>query len=164
MRSKMNRLTAEKEVLQEEVFALNKTMDEKIRQEEEREAELAKSYLPTGFPIKGRASYDEQENILDGNPAVIFHATSGTSVTAAANGTVSCIEEREAMGYLVMIDHDNGYFSVYRNGTKPKVQEGDVVTDTTELFRIEEGYEDLGYQIIENKSYINPLDFMEIHG
>ncbi len=157
-------LTAEKEVLQEEVFALNKTMDEKIRQEEEREAELAKSYLPTGFPIKGRASYDEQENILDGNPAVIFHTVSGTSVTAAANGTVSCIEEREAMGYLVMIDHDNGYFSVYRNGAKPKVREGDVVTDTTELFSIEEGYEDLGYQIIENESYINPLDFMEIHG
>ena len=68
------------------------------------------------------------------------------------------------MGYLVMIDHDNGYFSVYRNGAKPKVREGDVVTDTTELFSIEEGYEDLGYQIIENESYINPLDFMEIHG
>jgi hypothetical protein len=53
---------------------------------------------------------------------------------------------------------------MYRNGSKPKVSEGDEVTRATELFNIEEGFEDLGYQITEYDKYIDPLDIMEIYG
>ena len=67
-------------------------------------------------------------------------------------------------GYIIMVDHGNGYYSVYRNGSKPKVDEGDEVTRATELFVIEIGHGQLGYQIIENNQYINPLEFMETYG
>ena len=63
-----------------------------------------------------------------------------------------------------MVDHGNGYFSVYRNGSKPKVEVGETVTVETELFDIQNGNETLGYQIINNNAYIDPLSLMEIYG
>ena len=83
---------------------------------------------------------------------------------ATANGKVSSIAGDATSGYIIMIDHGNGYFSVYRNGSEPKVKEGDEVTSDTELYQIGRGHEELGYQIIENDSYIDPLGLMEIYG
>ncbi|MBO5146956.1 MAG: peptidoglycan DD-metalloendopeptidase family protein [Lachnospiraceae bacterium] len=161
---KNTELTDENNVLQEKVTILSDTVNDKVQQEEEREAEIAKSYIPTGFPLKGTASYSEEETELDGNPIAIFHASRGTSVIATANGTVSSIAGSAEAGYIVMIDHGNGYYSVYRNGAEPEVKEGDEVTSSTELFDIQTGYEQLGYQIIENEAYIDPLELMEIYG
>ena len=44
------------------------------------------------------------------------------------------------------------------------MKEGDEVTTSTELFTIDDGHEQLGYQIIENDAYIDPLSLMEIYG
>lgn len=157
-------LTTENEVLLEKVAILSDTVNDKVQKEEEREAEIVKSYIPTGFPLKGTASYNEENTTLEGNPIALFQASQGTSVIATANGKVSSIAGSTESGYIVMIDHGNGYFSVYRNGSAPKVKEGDEVTSDTELFLIEKGHEELGYQIIENDSYIDPLEMMEIYG
>lgn len=157
-------LTTENEVLLEKVAILSDTVNDKVQKEEEREAEIVKSYIPTGFPLKGTASYNEEDTTLEGNPIALFQASQGTSVIATANGKVSSIAGSTESGYIVMIDHGNGYFSVYRNGSAPKVKEGDEVTSDTELFLIEKGHEELGYQIIENDSYIDPLELMEIYG
>ncbi len=153
-------LQSEKVVLQEKISILSDTVNEKVQQEEE----AAQTYIPTGFPLKGTASYNEQETELDENPIAIFHASKGTSVIAAGNGKVASVEADEQYGYVITIDHGNGYMSMYRNGSKPKVSEGDEVTRATELFNIEEGFEDLGYQITEYDKYIDPLDIMEIYG
>jgi murein DD-endopeptidase MepM/ murein hydrolase activator NlpD len=156
-------LETENDELQEKVAILSSTVTEKVQQQEEQEAQLAQSYIPSGFPLKGTATYNEDETELDGNPIALFHASEGTSVIAAANGTVEKVE-KVADGYIVTIDHENGYKSIYRNGTKPKVAEGDTVTSDTEIYRITTGSEELGYQIMENDEYIDPLDLMEIYG
>lgn len=157
-------LTTQNTELNEKVSILSDTVNSKVKEEEEREAELAKAFTPTGFPLKGTASYKEDETSLDGQPIAIFEAPQGTGVIATAQGTVSSIAGNDESGYIVMIDHGNGYYSVYRNGSKPKVEEGDEVTTSTELFIIETGHEELGYQIIENDAYIDPLSLMEIYG
>lgn len=159
-----NRLASENERLQEKVDILSDTVNDKMVQEERREAEQAKSCMPSGFPLKGTASYNANETELDGQPIAYFHVGQGTGVIATANGTVSSVAGNSGSGYIVMVDHGNGYFSVYRNGSKPKVDEGDEVTKATELFVIEAGHEQLGYQIIEENKYINPLEFMETYG
>lgn len=133
-------LKLQNEELNEKVSILSDTVNSKVKEEEEREAEIAQAYVPTGFPLKG------------------------TAVIATAQGTVSSIAGNAESGYIIMIDHGNGYYSVYRNGAKPKVKEGDEVTTSTELFMIDAGHEQLGYQIIENDSYIDPLSLMEIYG
>jgi murein DD-endopeptidase MepM/ murein hydrolase activator NlpD len=153
-------LQNENEVLQEKVSILSETLNEKVQQEEE----TAQTYVPKGFPLKGTASYNEDETQLDGNPIAVFHAAKGTSVIAAGNGTVTSIEKTDEGIYVISIDHGNGYVSVYRNGSKPKVSEGDEVTKSTELYDIEEGNEELGYQIIQDGEYIDPLELMEIYG
>lgn len=171
LRTEVETLTTEKETLstqnkelQEKVLILSDTINDKVQQEEAREAEIAKEHIPTGFPLKGTASYNEETTTLDEQPAAIFTAGAGTSVLSTASGTVSAIAGDDDLGYIVMIDHGNGYYSVYRNGSKPLVTEGAEVTTATELFVIEAGKEELGYQIIENDSYIDPLSLMEIYG
>lgn len=157
-------LVSENEELQEKVAILSDTVNDKIQQEEERAAEQAQSCIPSGFPLKSTATYNEDETELDGQPIAYFEVAQGTGVIATANGTVSSIAGNSSSGYIIMVDHGNGYFSIYRNGSKPKVSEGDEVTKATELFVIEAGQERLGYQIIEENEYINPLELMEIYG
>lgn len=157
-------LISQKAEQQEKITILSDTLNDKVDQEKKREEEIAKTYIPSGFPVKGTASYSENETVFEGNPIAYFQAGQGTSVTATANGTVTSVAGSDLSGYIVMIDHENGYFTVYRNGAKPKVKEGDEVTNTTELFKIETGNEEIGYQIIENEKYIDPLSLMEIHG
>lgn len=157
-------LIKENRELQEKVTILSDTVNNKVYQEEKREAEMIQSYIPIGFPIKGAASYNEEEKQLEGKPAVIFQASSGTSVIATANGTVSSIAGNAEVGYIVMIDHGNGYYTVYRNNAEPRVKEGDSVTSETTLFHIETGNETLGYQIIHEEKFIDPLSLMDING
>lgn len=157
-------LSAENGELQSKVSILSDTINDKVQQEEQREAEIARSYVPTGFPLKGTASYNEENTVIDGEPAALFQAGNGTSVIATANGTVSSIAGDTKVGYIIMVDHGNGYYSVYRNGSKPLVSEGDEVTTSTELYNIDAGHGELGYQIIENDSYIDPMSLIEIYG
>lgn len=153
-------LANENEELKEKVLILSDTLNSKIKAEEE----LAKTFVPTGFPLKGTATYNEETKMLEGQPYAEFVAAQGTVVIATAEGIVSSIAGDDASGYIVMVDHGNGYFSVYRNGSKPKVEVGETVTVETELFDIQNGNETLGYQIINNNAYIDPLSLMEIYG
>ena len=158
------KLTAQNQELQEKISILSDTITEKVQQEEARAAEAAKEFIPTGFPMKGSATYDESCQELDGQPIAMFSAMEGTSVIATATGKVSAIAGDDENGYIVMVDHENGYYSVYRNGSKPKVEEGQQITTETVIFIIQSGKEELGYQIIENDVYIDPLNLMEIYG
>ena len=83
---------------------------------------------------------------------------------ATANGTVSSIAGSADAGYIVMIDHNNRYDMIYRNNAEPRVKEGDSVTNETTLFHIETGNETLGYQIIQDEKFIDPLRLMDISG
>ena len=157
-------LSADNGELQSKVSILSDTINDKVQQEEEREAEIARSYVPTGFPLKGTASYNEENTDIDGEPAALFQAGIGTSVIATANGKISSIAGDVNVGYIIMIDHGNGYYSIYRNGSKPLVSEGDEVTASTELYNIDAGHEELGYQIIENNVYVDPMSLIEIYG
>lgn len=157
-------LEAKNEELQEKVLVLSDTVNDKMHQEEKQKALAAQEYVPTGFPLKGTASYNKEKTELEENPIATFSASKGTSVIPTAKGTVYSIAGSEENGYIVMIDHGNGYFTVYRNGAEPKVRQGDEVTVATMIFDIEEKHEELGYQIIHNNAYIDPLGLMEAYG
>lgn len=157
-------LTVQNKELQDKVSILSDTINGQVEQQEAREAEEQKLHTPTGFPLKGTAAYNEENISLDDQPIAIFTAGAGTSVIATATGTVSAIAGDAEVGYIIMVDHGNGYFSVYRNASEPKVTEGQEVTTATELYNIEAGKEELGYQIIEKDTYIDPLTLMEIYG
>lgn len=152
------------EELQQKVLILSDTVNEKVQQEEERLALEAQEYVPTGYPLKGTATFDTDEIDGNGNIIVKFLGSEGTNVVAASKGVVSSVSGNEADGFVVTVDHQNGYQSIYLNGSLPKVSEGDMVTTETVIYVMTPENESLGYQITLDGQYLDAMDVMEIYG
>jgi len=104
------------------------------------------------------------ENIVEKEiPTVVFGVKKETQIVAAGAGEVKSVEEL-AEGTCVMIDHGNGYVSVYLFKGTAKVKPGDEVLRGTLLFEVTGNNAKFSFQILENGDYVNPMDLMEIHG
>ena len=62
------------------------------------------------------------------------------------------------------MDHGNGYVTIYRNQGDAMVKQGDSVVQGTTLFMIGEDNTKLGYQMLKDGTYINPMDMLAISG
>lgn len=172
-------LEAQNAELTEKVAILSETINQKAQGEEAAATELAQLRIPRGFPLTGSASIqeeaqeengeegevqDEQQNDKETEPILVFKGTSGNMVVAAATGTVESVEPDAKYGNKIIIDHGNGYRSIYRNKGEARVKNGDEVVRGFTLFIIGEDNLELGYQIMEGENYINPEDIVEING
>lgn len=158
----------EKDALQEKIDEqdakiemLSITIQDQTQQIAELQAQIAEQSVPTDYPMTGSASMTV---ITDGDPMVEFTATEGSTVVAAGKGVVTAVEEDEVYGNRVVIDHGNGYVSIYRNKGESQVKAGDEVASGTTLFMVTEDNRQLGYQIKENDVYIDPTTIIAIKG
>lgn len=158
----------EKDALQEKIDEqdakiemLSITIQDQTQQIAELQAQIAEKSVPTDYPLTGSASMTV---ITDGDPMVEFTATEGSTVVAAGKGVVTAVEEDEVYGNRVVIDHGNGYVSIYRNKGESQVKAGDEVASGTTLFMVTEDNRQLGYQIKENDVYIDPTTIIAIKG
>ena len=158
----------EKDALQEKIDEqdakiemLSITIQDQTQQIAELQAQIAEQSVPTDYPLTGSASMTV---ITDGDPMVEFTATEGSTVVAAGKGVVTAVEEDEVYGSRVVIDHGNGYVSIYRNKGESQVKAGDEVASGTSLFMVTEDNRQLGYQIKENDVYIDPTTIIAIKG
>lgn len=158
----------EKDALQEKIDEqdakiemLSITIQDQTQQIAELQAQIAEQSVPTDYPLTGSASMTV---ITDGDPMVEFTATEGSTVVAAGKGVVTAVEEDEVYGCRVVIDHGNGYVSIYRNKGESQVKAGDEVASGTTLFMVTEDNRQLGYQIKENDVYIDPTTIIAIKG
>ena len=158
----------EKDALQEKIDEqdakiemLSITIQDQTEQIAELQAQIAEQSVPTDYPLTGSASMTV---ITDGDPMVEFTATEGSTVVAAGKGVVTAVEEDEVYGSRVVIDHGNGYVSIYRNKGESQVKAGDEVVSGTTLFMVTEDNRQLGYQIKENDVYIDPTTIIAIKG
>ena len=140
---------------------LSITIQDQTQQIAELQAQIAEQSVPTDYPLTGSASMTV---ITDGDPMVEFTATEGSTVVAAGKGVVTAVEEDEVYGNRVVIDHGNGYVSIYRNKGESQVKAGDEVASGTTLFMVTEDNRQLGYQIKENDVYIDPTTIIAIKG
>lgn len=166
------KMADENSYLKEKVLILSDTVNQKVETEKEQQ----QKNLPTGFPLSGNAEMEVGEETVsvgeDGEetrPLVIFRATDGIFAVAAGAGEVTCVDIDPEYGYQVRIDHGNGYETVYRNGTEPKVKVGDEVARNALLFEMKKDKDNeladvMAYQIIRDGSYIVPTDVLEING
>lgn len=107
---------------------------------------------------------EEAGNIVEQEiPTVVFGVKKGTQIVSAGAGEVKSVEEG-ADATAVMIDHGNGYVSVYLFKGTPKVKAGDEVLRGTLLFEVTSNNAKFSFQILEDGNYVNPMDLMEIHG
>lgn len=111
-----------------------------------------------GETVEGEETVVEQEI-----PTVVFGVKKETQIVAAGAGEVKSVESG-ADGTSVMIDHGNGYVSVYLFKGNAKVKVGDEVLRGTLLFEVTSNNAKFSFQILENGNYVNPMDLMEIHG
>lgn len=164
----IRKLEEENAALQAQIDELNSTvriLSDTVTQKTESESNLARQLeqqsVPTEFPLTGSATFEE---ITDGDPMCVFTAAEGAMVVATANGTISAVNDDSEYGHNVWIDHGNGYVTIYRNKGEVKVKQGETVRQGSTLFLIDEENNKLGYQMMEDGAYIDPMEMLAISG
>lgn len=174
-------LLAENEELAEKVSLLSATVAQNEETKEAQKKEEEEKKIPNGFPLAGPAVILESSETADAaeateaedidtedaqekEPIVVFSAAAGIKVIATATGTVAAVEADEAYGYRVVIDHDNGYTSIYRIAAEPLVSAGDEILVGAVLYEIKSADERVGYQLTKDGTLIDPLDLLEVYG
>ncbi len=148
--------------LNETVQILSETVSQKTQSESDLKAQIEKQSMPTEFPLNGSASM--KETTIDDAPICVFDASVGSAVVATASGSVIGVKDDAKYVHSIWVDHGNGYVTIYRNAGEPRVQVGDSVVCGTALYIIEERKEDMGYQMMKDDAYINPMELMSING
>ena len=154
-------LTVENSTLTNKVAVLSEAVSKKAEAEDVLSQETIENALPKGFPLSGSATMTRAQ---EGEPMLIFSASSGINVVTTGTGIVEVVDADETYGTKIVIDHGNGYRSIYRNGAAALVKQGESLGKGYILFSIGKDNEELGYQITLNEEYIDPMTMIEING
>lgn len=154
-------LSVENTTLSNKVTVLSEAVSMKVATEDAISQEMQENALPHGFPLSGSATMKEAE---EGDPMLIFTAQQGVNVVTSGTGTVVSVSADEEYGNRIMIDHGNGYQSIYRNGGTALVKNGEKLGKGYILFSIGEENQELGYQIMKDDEYIDPMLMVDING
>lgn len=186
-------LTTANEELSDKVTILSDTVAQNAEIQEAQAKEEEEKRIPNGFPLAGPAvilvssetagnaadaetqeaeaaaaedgnADEETAEAAEKEPIVVFGASEGTKVIAAASGVIASVEDDAVYGHRITIDHGNGYLSIYRAASDPRVSEGDEVEAGTTLYEMQLPDEKLGYQIKQEGTLIDPLDLLEVYG
>ena len=154
-------LSVENSTLSNKVAVLSETVSKKAATEDAISQETVENALPKGFPLSGSAAMEETG---DEELMLIFSASPGVNVITSGTGTVVSVDADEEYGTKVIIDHGNGYQSVYRNNGTALVKNGEELGKGYILFSIEEENQKLGYQVLKDDVLIDPMQVIEING
>lgn len=154
-------LTVENATLNSKVAVLSETVSKKAATEDAISQETIENALPKGFPLSGSATMKEAE---EGDPMLIFTSSNGTNVITTGTGTVISVDADESFGTRIVLDHGNGYKSVYRNNGTALVKNGEELGKGYILFTIGDDNQELGYQMMQDDEYINPMIMIDING
>lgn len=154
-------LTVENSTLTSKITVLSETVSKKAATEDALSLETVENALPKGFPLSGSATMKEAE---EGDPMLIFSAPQGVNVITTGTGVVVSVDADETYGTKIIIDHGNGYQSVYRNNGTALVKNGEELGKGYILFTVGEENQELGYQIMKDEEYIDPMLMIDING
>lgn len=150
-----------REELAEKVTILSDTINQKVEEEEAVERQKAEAHMPVGFPVSSSASVEDAEGE---DMLVKLTGSGGNSFISSADGTVISVVTDSVYEHCITIDHGNGYQSRYRNDGDVMVREGDEVVRGAILYVIGENNAELGYQILFEEKYIDPMTLINIDG
>lgn len=154
-------LTVENATLTSKITVLSETVSKKAATEDAISQETVENALPKGFPLSGSATMKEAE---EGDPMLIFSASQGINVITTGTGVVVSVGADETYGTKVIVDHGNGYQSVYRNNGAALVKDGEELGKGYIIFTVGEENQELGYQIMKDEEYIDPMQLIDING
>lgn len=154
-------LSVENATLNSKVMVLSETVTNKMATEDAISQEAIENALPKGFPLSGSATMKEAEAE---EPMLVFSTSIGTNVITTGTGIVVSVDADETYGTRIVIDHENGYKSVYRNNGNSLVKNGEELGKGYILFTVGEDNQELAYQILQEDEYIDPMLLIEING
>ncbi len=154
-------LSVENSTLSDKIAVLGETVTRKAEEEDAISLQIIENALPKGFPISSSAA---MEKATEGEPMVVFTAANGSNVVTSGTGTVVSVGVDETYGTRVVLDHGNGYQSIYRNGGNALVKDGQTLGKGYILFTVGKDNQKLGYQIMQNNEFVDPELFIEING
>ncbi|MBQ9568181.1 MAG: peptidoglycan DD-metalloendopeptidase family protein, partial [Lachnospiraceae bacterium] len=154
-------LEAEIENLEQELGNMNSEISAKESQAQADTELQALQSIPSALPLNSQAlpsEYDKEKHWIT------VDAGAGTHVVATGDGTVTYAGESvEAGGYLVTVDHGNGYETNYYCQSFPVVTQGAAVTRGTTLYVIADT-DKLIYQIKYEGEFVDPYTVLNIAG
>lgn len=163
LRESNDTLIKENDTLASKVAVLSDTVSKKAATEEAINKEETENATPKGFPLSGGTS--ELRSSTDGdNPIILFTVTSGINIVSSGKGTVLAVEDDAEFGKRIIIDHGNGYKSIYRNSGSVLVKVGDTLGKEYILFSVGKSNTEFGYQIMFDNQYVDPMEVLEING
>lgn len=122
---------------------------------------------PRGMPLSGSVSRGyapRQPNPSLRHHGIDFAAREGTPVLATADGVVEFAGEHEAFGFLITIDHGNGFKTSYGHNSLLLVRSGEKIRRGDRIaYSGNTGLSTaphLHYEVIENGVAIDPTGFL----
>lgn len=128
---------------------------------------LEKETKPQGRPVDEgwlSSSYGYRTDPFNGrrqfHKGVDFAAEKGTAINAVAGGIVTKAKRHAQYGWMVEIDHRNGYVTVYAHASELLVVKGDVVKKGQEIAKVGSTGRSTGphlhFEVRKNGRTINP--------
>lgn len=167
------------ELIIQERFALLKkyTQQLKIKQYDIQTASkrniLRFAYTPSIWPIEGniKSGFGWRMHPFLRRPelhrGIDIPTWYGAPIHAAANGKVIHSDFSKGYGYTVMLDHGNGYQTIYAHHSQLLVQKGDIVAKGQLIGRAGRSGWATGvhchYEIRKNGLAVNPVNFLDLN-
>ncbi len=163
LREKNSALTLENMSLENKNSVLTETVHQKLTEQKAIQTAEQEERIPKGLPVDGQAGIEEKKDDED-HPLVEFSLGAETGVICTGSGKVEAVTEDPLYGVMIRVDHGDGYVSIYRSSGNPTIAEGDQISRGIKLFVNSQGNTVLGYQLMLDGEYINPVEVMEISG
>lgn len=117
---------------------------------------ISSGFGPRADPFTGARSH---------HFGVDFDANIGDPVKAAADGIVSFAGWKQGYGHTVVLDHGDGYQTLYAHNQRNLVQEGDVVRAGQQLAKVGSSGRSTGshlhFEVHVNGRPVNPMAYLE---
>ena len=116
------------------------------------------------WPVPGYSGISRWANLPYGHRGVDITAPYGTPIYAADGGRVTYAGYKGAMGYVVIIDHNNGYVTYYEHNSSLLLSAGQTVYKGQQVAKAGRSGVASGvhchFGIQRNGSYVNPLNYL----
>jgi murein DD-endopeptidase MepM/ murein hydrolase activator NlpD len=175
-----------------ELAAMSKSLTTKTDELEAMQAQEAARYIPNIFPLRGNSSLvqeveiaeeeeeeeepDEEEEeepdedeqmrlvIPKDAPSAMFMTAAESRAIATADGTVSKVSGDAHKGYQIVLDHGNGYITVYEGFGLALVSENDTVGRGSVLLYFVDEINTFTYWMRYGETWVDPLETIDING
>lgn len=158
---------------QERTVISSVTLTDPVAETRARGTKVRPTWYPTGsfrWPCSGRiTSYFGYRNTgirgaTSNHKGIDIACARGTPIYAADGGRVTYAGYKGAMGYVVIIDHNNGYVTYYEHNSSLLVSAGQTVYKGQQIAKAGRSGVASGvhchFGIQRNGSYVNPLNYL----